>query len=82
MPFLDKLDTITSIIRERGYLWRNQQEMRESLGFLKNQFVYEYLNYDFFELQRGTNQEKHLHPSMITLSKDPFKMVPIQDHCK
>ena len=26
-------------------------------------------------------QEDHLHPSLITLSQDPFKNIPIQFHC-
>lgn len=26
--------------------------------------------------------EDHLHPSMITLAKDPFKTIAISDHCR
>jgi hypothetical protein len=74
LPHLPKIDYITDLIKERGYLWRSPQEMTRYMPILiQSGMVFENLNIDYLDVSRGVNNEKHLHPSIVTLTLDPFK---------
>lgn len=73
---------LNNIITERGYLWRNDQERDKYIKLLTHQFVYELNSDDYFDLKAAQSfsplsMEEHLHPSIITLAKDPFKTTAI-----
>lgn len=40
---------------------------------IQSDMVFENLNIDYMDVSRGDNKEKHLHPSIVTLTLDPFK---------
>ena len=52
------------------------------MDILVPEFVVRNLSHDYCDNKRASgsamiHQEEHLHPSIITLARDPFKNVPI-----
>lgn len=50
IPLLAKIDFITDVIKERGYLWRNPQEMEAKMDSLVPEFVSRYTGNDYFDI--------------------------------
>ena len=76
-PTLFRIDSINEIVKERGYLWLPTQDPGEVLAKIEGFWVMSLVG-DFLDIKRAENEddeEGHLHPSLITLGKDPFKGV-------
>jgi hypothetical protein len=76
------MEVIVDIVKQRGYVWRNPDEMEKHMPQLCGQYVYQYEGTDYFDLRvaDGDSQrsrEEHLHPSILVLARDPYKAIPI-----
>ena len=86
-PSLFKIDHINDIVKERGYLWLpNQQDPTEALKSIEGFWIMSGTG-DILDCKRSPDTEEdikgdHLHPSIVTLCKDPFKGLTVNDFSK
>jgi hypothetical protein len=53
IPIITKVDQIIDIIKERGYFWRNPQEMENNMEKLLGEYFFRYNMNDYFDVTKA-----------------------------
>ena len=84
LPFMRSITQIHGIVKERGYLWRTEAEREHAIQALNHQNLFE-PGLDYFYIDAKISKLKsdtELHPSIVTLARDPFRFIPLNEHSK
>ena len=76
-PNLFRIDSVNQIVKDRGYLWLPTQDPANVVQGIEGFWIMAFVG-DFLDIKRAENEEDeegHLHPSLVTLGRDPFKDV-------
>lgn len=83
-PNLFRIDKVNDIVKEKGFLWLPTQDPAEVLQTIEGFWLQSYVG-DFLDIKQAAeeeDEEAHLHPSLITLGKDPFKDVTVSSYSR
>lgn len=77
-----QLDHINELVKERGYIWMPYEDPNEVLRQIDGLGI-RTAQCDLLDTKRADDEEdeeSNLHPSIITLGKDPFKGVQVAEY--